>query len=95
MVSSDWSVVWLIWTLRLPVAPSVAVPLSTLWFDKVAMIVSVPSTAGSSMAVTVKANDPVPVPPLNALSKVSVSTPSNVTPAVAPAAVAMAAMKSS
>ena len=46
------------------------------------------------MASTVKAKAPVPVP-LNALVKVSVSVPSKETPAANPAAVPMAAMKSS
>ena len=71
-----------------------AEPFTTLWFESVAMMVSVPSTAWSLMASTVKAKAPVPVP-LRAASKVRVSTPSKVTPAVAPAAVTRAATKSS
>ena len=36
--------------------PSVAVPLATVSLDKVAMMSSVPSNVGSSMASTVKLN---------------------------------------
>ena len=60
---------------------------------KVAVIASLPSTLASSRAFTVKANAPVPEPPLNDESKVSVFTPSKVTPAVTPAAVTSAATK--
>ena len=75
-------------------APSAQEGLVTVWFDNVAIMDSAPSTSASSMAFTVKAKAPVPVP-LKVLSKVSVSTPSKVTPAVAPAAATSAATKSS
>ena len=76
-----------------PGEPKLAVPLTMLGLLKVAVMVSVPSTAGSSIAVTENAKSPMPVLPLNVLSKVSVSVPSKVTPCVAAAAFTRAVMK--
>ena len=80
-------------SLTVPEIPNVAVPFDTVGLLRVATIVSVPSIEESSIAATVKENAPVPVPPLKVLSKVSVSTPSNDTPVVEAAAVAIAFTK--
>ena len=73
--------------------PMVAEPLLALGLDRVATMLSVPSTRESSRAAIVKAKGPVPLPPLKLLSKVRVSKPSKVTPAVAVAALLSAATK--